>query len=153
MLTRLVMIVVVLALLVTFLNIPKQDRQAYIKRYWPILALLALFVLALSKSVSWLAPLIGLVTMGLQYCLKYIAQRHFTSNTKTSGNQTRPPQNNPSIDRAMNLFGFTQKPKTRKSVIARHRKLMTKHHPDKGGDPSLAGDINNARDILLGLFD
>ena len=30
-----------------------------------------------------------------------------------------------------------------------YRKLASKHHPDKGGDPEMMTRLNNARDLLL----
>lgn len=35
-------------------------------------------------------------------------------------------------------------------IIAAHKKLITKVHPDAGGSAELAARVNQARDILLG---
>ncbi|WP_164118388.1 J domain-containing protein [Sphingorhabdus sp. Alg239-R122] len=35
------------------------------------------------------------------------------------------------------------------AIIAAHRQMMAKHHPDRGGNAEIARQLNEARDILL----
>jgi hypothetical protein len=50
--------------------------------------------------------------------------------------------------RALEILGLGPRP-TREEVIAAHRRLMQKLHPDLGGSTYLAQQLNEARKILL----
>lgn len=50
---------------------------------------------------------------------------------------------------ALDILGLTGNP-TRDEIVAAHRKLMQKLHPDRGGSTFLAQQLNTAKDILLG---
>ncbi len=49
---------------------------------------------------------------------------------------------------ACELFGLPPDP-SRDEVIAAHKRLMQKVHPDRGGSTALAQQLNEAKRILL----
>lgn len=51
-------------------------------------------------------------------------------------------------DQAFELLGLTDNA-TQEDIIAAHRKLIQKVHPDAGGTQSLAQLVNHAKDVLL----
>ncbi|HFD12491.1 MAG TPA: molecular chaperone DnaJ, partial [Crenotrichaceae bacterium] len=53
-----------------------------------------------------------------------------------------------SVEQAYKILGL-RKNASRKEIIAAHRRLMQKAHPDHGGSDELAAQINAARDVLL----
>ncbi|MGD8862447.1 MAG: hypothetical protein PVI30_20720 [Myxococcales bacterium] len=50
---------------------------------------------------------------------------------------------------ALEILGLSEGA-TRDDVVAAHRRLMQRLHPDAGGSDYLAAQINRARDVLLG---
>ena len=60
------------------------------------------------------------------------------------------PQNNAEMDvaQALQVLGL-EEGATKEDVLAAHRKLMQKLHPDRGGSNFLAAQVNQAKDLLL----
>lgn len=52
------------------------------------------------------------------------------------------------LDRARSVLGITAEA-DQAAINSAWRSRLTEHHPDRGGDEQLAGQINRARDILL----
>jgi DnaJ homolog subfamily C member 19 len=54
-----------------------------------------------------------------------------------------------SRDEAANILGLSRDADV-ETVLAAHRRLIARVHPDTGGSAELAAQINRARDILIG---
>lgn len=52
------------------------------------------------------------------------------------------------VDKARRVLGVKSSA-GREEIIAAHRRLVAKVHPDAGGSEGLAAELNAARDILL----
>ena len=63
------------------------------------------------------------------------------ANTQSSGDMDRWE--------ALNILGLTEDA-SREEIVAAHRSLIQKLHPDRGGNDYLAAKINQAKDFLLG---
>lgn len=59
-----------------------------------------------------------------------------------------PPFSQPERDEALLILGLKGQP-DRNDIIAAHRRLIQKLHPDRGGSDFLAARVNQAKDILL----
>lgn len=66
----------------------------------------------------------------------------------TRANQQAPPNDVMSKADALKILGLTGNP-NRDSILAAHKRLVQKLHPDKGGSNYLATLINSAKDKLL----
>ncbi len=77
-------------------------------------------------------------------------QNFSTGNTRSTGSYQKPTstQGSMSAEEALDVLGL--KPNASEAdIIAAHRKLMQKIHPDRGGSDYLAAKINLAKKVLL----
>ena len=79
----------------------------------------------------------------------YLEQR-FPDEEPSPGGNTGPEVDSGAMNRreAMQILGIDAEA-SREDIVAAHRKLMQKLHPDRGGSDYLAAKINEAKDFLL----
>ena len=81
----------------------------------------------------------------------YIERVHGDRWREAEQGQRSGPAGKTGLDRAEALEILGLDPgATREDIIAAHRRLMQKVHPDRGGSDYLAAKINQAKDLLLG---
>ena len=69
-----------------------------------------------------------------------LRQKHHASTRANAGKMT--------VKVAREIFGVDPI-YSKEQIIQRHRELMQKNHPDRGGSDYLAAQINQAKDILI----
>jgi hypothetical protein len=86
----------------------------------------------------------------VQLLQSYLQQR-FPGEAPFDEHQQAGPTSVNSMGRpeALAVLGLNEDAEE-EDIVAAHRKLMQKLHPDRGGNDYLAAQINHARDVLLG---
>ena len=101
------------------------------------------------QSSSW-AALLPFLKRGLSL-IRYLPwfKSAYGAYQQTKGNANTPhPSGDLSTEEACQILGLGTHP-TRDEVIAAHRSLMQKLHPDRGGSTYLAQQLNAAKRVLL----
>ena len=86
----------------------------------------------------------------VQLLESYLAQR-FPGESPFGQGQQAPPTGTSGMSRAeaLAILGLGEDAAD-EDIVAAHRRLMQKLHPDRGGNDYLAAKINQAKDFLLG---
>ena len=139
-----------------FMATPPRQVVQTLKGRGGVILLAALILLALLAH-NWIVPVLAAVAVrALPYLprlwplIERLLQRQAHDRTKREGGgsagagQAMPE----TVAQAYQILGL--KPgATREEIIAAHRRLMQKVHPDRGGSDFLAAQINRAKEILL----
>ncbi|MEE9398586.1 MAG: DnaJ domain-containing protein [Methylococcales bacterium] len=159
-------IIIVIAILIAILsavhwflkNPPTKDNQKT-RNGLITLGVVALALLAASGRLNWLVPVIGagiafsarLLPHLIRYAplLQRIWQQQQTGAGQSSSRPPPPPPGNMAKQEAYRVLNL-KPPVTKEEIVAAHRRLIQKVHPDRGGSDYLAAKINEAKKILIG---
>jgi hypothetical protein len=123
-----------------------------------------LLLLAATGKLNWLFALIGVavafIARMMPVILRYAPALQrlwftFKAGKQNAGHspgsrshQTSVNKGNITVEQAYQVLGL--KPgASRQEIVAAHKRLMMKVHPDKGGSDFLAAQLNRAKDRLL----
>lgn len=142
-----------------FLKMPPARIARYIKVFGLSIAGMVLVYLSATGRLNWLFALAGVAIAFMlrlmPILLHYAPHLHrlwAQFNAGGKGTSQRPHAPNASgkmsIQEAYDVLGLKMGA-SEQEIVAAHRKLMQKMHPDRGGSDYLAAKINLAKKILL----
>ncbi len=121
-----------------------------------ILAVLALLAATgkLNVVIAALGALAAMIPRLLSYLryLPFLSQLFAKNKQHTqqqNGSQQARTQKSMSREEALAILGLKEGA-SKEEIIAAHKRMMQKVHPDRGGSDHLAAQINKAKDTLLG---
>lgn len=149
-------VVVFIYLLKHFRGIPAKDKPKAALKYGLYIAAVVVIALVITGKVHWIAAgIAGLLPLaqrlfytGVRF-MPYLKQLYAF---KQKNAQASPPpsttSNDMNVDKAKEIFGLKEI-ESAEQVTKRHRELMQKNHPDRGGSDYLAAQINEAKECLI----
>jgi len=160
MINSLLLIIAVIGLLYaikTFRQLPPAGRKQFIIKYGLYFAAAILLLLVITGRLHWvaagLAALLPMIQklfytgMRLMPFLKYWqAKQQGKPNTEQTSSATSF-SGKMSVKEAQEIMGLTSLESVAQ-VSKRHKELMQKMHPDRGGSDYLAAQINQAKETL-----
>ncbi|MGH1485465.1 MAG: hypothetical protein ACRBCI_04540 [Cellvibrionaceae bacterium] len=134
---------------------PAEKRPKIFLKYGLYLLAFVLIILVVTGKLHWLAAGIAAL-LPIAQKLFFLALRvmPFLQNwrkKKQSHNAKQPTEanfSNMTIAQAKEIFGFDEI-NSIEQITKRHKELMQKNHPDRGGSDYLAAQINQAKDKLI----
>lgn len=142
-----------------FLKKPPALLASYIRSLFPIVIGLLLLYLTATGRLEWFFALIGIAVAFMlrlmPVLLNYAPYLHRLWSTFNSAKQNAsqrqknpPPKDGMTVEEAYEVLGL-KRGASESEIIAAHRQLMQKMHPDRGGSNYLAAKINLAKKVLL----
>ncbi len=137
---------------------PEAGRRRYIFKSVALALVGVMIVLAAAGRLHWVVAAAGAVVafiprlLGLLRFVPLINRlvQGFRANQQQQPGSSgpRPAKGAMSREEALSILGL-KADASHEDIIAAHRRLMQKVHPDRGGSDYMAAQINKAKDTLL----
>lgn len=135
-------------------HLPKEQQQALGKKWLIGGGLILIAILAITKGNVILGLIAGAIPvlmrlLGFLRYLPLIKKILGQSETTESAENAQPlASQGMSKAQAAQILGVSENA-TKEEIVAAHKRLMQRVHPDRGGSDALAAQINEARKTLL----
>jgi len=147
-----IVFITLIFLAIRYIRQQPAEMQSGLRWRFGLYALLGLAVLlVMSGKLHWVAGAIAAAfPLILRFSPLFMRGVPFLKRQYDKRQATAPDVSSPFMDskKALQVFGFKTLPEEDK-IVQRHRELMQKNHPDRGGSDFIAAQINQAKDVLL----
>lgn len=130
-------------------------RQKDPTKRWQIMALTAAIVLLaafVTGHLHWVGAAIGgaiaALTRLMPMLIKLAPMLGLGEKHTKNNQETATPQQHITQAQALQILGL-EPGASKEEIVAAHRKLIQKMHPDRGGSDYMAAQINTAKEVLL----
>ena len=137
-------------------KVPPEKRKATYTKAGLTALVVIVILLTVSGRMHWvgaaLTALLVLLRQSLPVLLRlFPVLQTLHRQRKNQGDPVTPPVSQSAMNRreALAVLGLAEGA-GEKEIVAAHRRLMQKLHPDRDGNDYLAAKINQAKDQLLG---
>ncbi len=151
-------VIAVLYLIRSIRRLPDKERPKHALKYGLYILAAILIGLVVAGKLHWVAAGIAALLPIMQKLfhagIRLMPFLKYWNEAKQQHNNTQqspPPSTtgNMTLDEAKEIFGIETIDSV-EQITKRHRELMQKIHPDRGGSDYLAAQINHAKDLLVG---
>jgi len=148
----LVLFVISLVAAIRYINrqAPKDKKKTMLKVGLYTAAAVLILLVATGRA-HWLAAAFGALLPFVQkvsgLAFRFLPFLNGLRQKQQHAEQSKPSVND-DVDKALQIFGIDSV-SSEEQIIQRHRELMQKNHPDRGGSDYLAAQINEAKEVLL----
>lgn len=153
MIPSILLIIVVIAIILVIRQVnrqPVENKKKTLLKYGLYATAAILILLVATGRAHWLAAAIGALLPFVQKvaALAFRFLPFLNGLRQKQQSQHSPTPIDVDVAKALQIFGL-KSVSTEEEVIQRHRELMQKNHPDRGGSDYLASQINEAKEVLL----